>query len=138
MNIAADCIYLALLSLFPLMWTLGAFLFAFRGLGSEAFRGSRFSRYYRPVFFVSTAISWLLMVELFITLPSFDWVNAILVPPLLLVSAISLWQLINWKGKASMNAKKKTIAFWIFSICFLLFMLVQFLYRFSSVSPIRS
>lgn len=129
---AADYIYLVILGLFPIAWTWGAFIFAYREMGSEMFKKTSSRRIARFAFLCGMVITWILLVELFLMLPQIHWYNLVFSPPVLLVSAFALLQLFGKLEKTPLSAKKETVLFWTMSIAFLLLILLQFFSRFAS------
>ncbi len=97
----------------PILWCLGSMLglicLAIQQKDSLIFKSTRL------IFLACLPICWILLLLLFLTLPEFNWVNAILQPPLLLISALSFWQLVGGFGKVSIKSKARVPV--IFAIC---------------------
>lgn len=62
-----------------------------------------------PLTLLSFALCWIFLLMLFLTLPKFSWFNSILQPPLLLIVALSLWQIAGGLRKTTHKIKTKTL-----------------------------
>lgn len=84
-------------SFFLIVYAIGwPFSAAFIVLSSKTPKNNIFSKYVkasRAIFLSCFSLSWLLGTFMFLAIPEFHWVVAILMPPLILSSAASLWAL---------------------------------------------
>ena len=131
-----DVLYAILICLLPVWWMLGCFFFCFSEIQQELPSKFKLFRLNFPILIGSGSVSWILMAFLVINLPQFNWVSAILSPLLLVVTGISLWQLAKSHRRLLKDKKPGTgliIPFVTSSLALAFLMLLQFLFRYSSL-----
>ncbi len=92
-------------------------------------------RFWHRIFMVCAVCSWICLLILLVTLPKFHWLPVILGPPLIIVSALSLWQLKMRLHKIPTKKRPETdrmsIPFVVFFATGAAMVILQFLYRYS-------
>ncbi len=98
----------------------------------KSFRGSRFFRIARIASPALLGISLILIMVLLFTIPHFHWVLVICSPPLLIISALALWQMFR-KPIGKTPKKLSPIAlFAVFTISMMALLLIESIFSANS------
>ena len=115
-------------------WSAGFIHILYRGCEAVIVKPKAL-RFWHRIFMVCAVSSWICLVILFVTLPKFYWLPVILGPPLIVVSALTLWHLKTRLHKIPTKKRPETdrmsISCVVFFATVAAMVILQFLYRYS-------